>query len=235
MQLYEAIYQRKSVRKYDMQALPEELLVEILAQVGDFQELYTDLRFEQRLTNKTKGAFGVKAPHYLIISGSGAAHELEAAGFLYQQLSLWLTTQGLGSIWLGSTKDSLVQNDSDILALAFGKPLESPYRSLSEFNRKPISQISNAPDEECIQAVHLAPSGMNLQPWYLEKTAEAVLLYEKKPKGPSAMVYKLTDLDMGIALSHYALATTQAGRAFNFHRKSDLPDKEGYVGFGIIQ
>jgi hypothetical protein len=48
-------------------------------------------------------------------------------------------------------------------------------------------------------------------------------------------MYKLTDLDMGIALCHYALACEKESRSFAFARQDDLPVKAGYVPYGIIE
>ncbi|MCC6103268.1 MAG: hypothetical protein LIV22_05500, partial [Olegusella sp.] len=104
----------------------------------------------------------------------------------------------------------------------------------SEFKRKPIDEITNAPDDPCIQAVRLAPSGMNLQPWYLEKADNKTLLYEQVLKPPVSLAYRKTAVDMGIALCHYALACRRFGKPFSFERQSGLGDKRGYRLFGAL-
>ncbi|MDR2956998.1 MAG: hypothetical protein LBU61_02300 [Coriobacteriales bacterium] len=234
MDLYNAIFQRKATRKFDMQPLPSEVFSEIESAISGFARLYPEVELEYRFTDKTRGMFGIAAPHYLIISGSGAAFELEAAGFLFQHLDLWLSAKGLGSIWLAGAKDANKDNPNDIVTLAFGRAQGSPHRSLAEFSRKSISEISNVADDPCIQAVRLAPSGMNSQPWFFKKEADSVSVYEKKPKGPSALIYKLTDFDLGIALCHYAVTAEHNGLPFAFTRTDSLPELEGFIPFGII-
>ncbi len=234
--LYHSIAQRKSSRKYEMQPLAKEIIDEMENTIKAFQSLYPTVALEYRFAKTTKGNFKAEAPHYLIVSGNGKNGEMEAAGFLFEQLVLWLDAKEIGSVWLGSTRDTDKNNaDNDIITLAFGRTMEPVHREKSEFKRKPINEITNAPDDACIQAVHLAPSGMNIQPWYFEKTADKVLVYQRKLKLPVSLVYKLADLDMGIALCHYALACEKNRKPFVFTRKAKMQDKSGYIPFGIIE
>lgn len=233
MNLYQAISKRKSCRAFSEKPLHQAKLREIGEVIEDFMTLYPDVTLKWRLAEKMKGPFKVKAPHYLIISGQGKAGEAESAGFIFQQLFLWFNLNGIGSVWLGGPKDVNKTNE-DIVAMAFGEPKETIERTLSEFKRKPIEGITNSPDDPLIRAVHLAPSGINLQPWYLEKTDNKVLLYEKLLKPPISLMYKLTEVDMGIALCHYALACKEYNKPFNFKRSDEKGEKKGYKLFGKL-
>lgn len=234
--LYKLIERRKSCRKFDMNPLPKEKLEEIDAVIDTFDTLYSDNSVSHRIIHKGKGLFHVEAPHYLIIYGKGEKCEFEEAGFLYEQLVLWFDSVGIGCVWLGMTKDPESKRTSnDIITIGFGKPAESIHREINEFKRKPIEEITNAPDEICIKAARLAPSGVNIQPWYFEKHEEEIFVYQKKNSLPLSLMYKLGDLDMGIALCHYALACKEVGRDFSFSREYNLPKKVGYTSFGIIK
>lgn len=236
MNLYPSIAQRKSCRKYDMKPLGTEALDKIARAIESFEPLYPDVPLDYRFTSKVKGRFHVDAPHYLIACGDGAPGEMEAAGFLFEQLALWFDAMDIGCVWLGSSKDTeTTDTKQDIIVLAFGTAEGSVHRTLDQFKRVPISDITNAPDDPCIQAVHLAPSGMNTQPWYLEKQGEKVLVYEKKLKPPLSLAYKLSDIDMGIGLCHYAVACKEAGKSFLFTRDTGIPAKQGYLPFGVIE
>jgi nitroreductase len=163
--LYHTISRRKSCRKYTQEPLTESQLDEIKKVLDLFEPLYPNAPIEYRFTSETKGLFQVKAPHYLVFSGKDKDGEQENAGFIGQKLMLWLNAHELGGVWLGASKDATKQRTrADIIVLAFGKPEGSPHRKISEFKRKPISEITNAVEDECIKAVHLAPSGMNIQP-----------------------------------------------------------------------
>jgi nitroreductase len=237
MDLYSSIFTRKSTRKFDMNPLPAGLLNEMEEAITKFKPLYPNVPVEHRFTQKAKAMIGlVSAPHYLIISGHMKTGELENAGFIFQQLILWLDARDIGSCWLGTAKDA-VKNTSgkDIIAIAFGKGAEPVHRAADEFNRKPIADITDDPSNPGTQAAYLAPSGINTQPWYFEKAADKILVYKQRMKPPISLIYKLTDLDMGIALCHYALSCQKDGRRFEFTRQAEMPPKAGYVPFGEIK
>lgn len=234
MDLFDSISRRKSCRNYMGQPFGEEQLEKIRVAINGFEPLYPDVPLEFRFVTKAKGIFKVQAPHYLIISGQGKEKELENAGFLFEQLILWFDAQNIGSVWLGKTKDIEDPNDKDIITIAFGQAQGSVHRSEDEFRRKPINEITNAPEDTCIQAVHLAPSGMNLQPWYLEKSGDKVLIYKQNLKPPVSLLYRKTEVDMGIALCHYALACRHFDKPFVFNRKDGETNKKGYRLFGEL-
>jgi hypothetical protein len=233
--LYHSISRRKSCRKYTQEPLTESQLDEIKKALDLFEPLYPNAPIEYRFTSETKGLFQVKAPHYLVFSGKDKDGEQENAGFIGQKLMLWLNAHELGGVWLDASKDATKQRTrADIIVLAFGKPEGSPHRKISEFKRKPISEITNAVEDECIKAVHLAPSGMNIQPWYLQKKEDTLKLYRQILKPPMSLAYKLTHIDMGIALCHYAVACNHFGKSFRFHAGSNAEAKKGYEFIGEV-
>lgn len=235
MNLYSSIPRRRSCRKYNMQKLGAEKLLEIEQAIESFEPLFPDAPLKWRFADQIKGLYHVAAPHYLIVCGQGNPKEKENAGFQFQQLVLWFDAMELGCVWLGEAKDAgAARKKSDIIAIAFGSVSEPVHRTQEQFKRKPIETITNAPEDFCIQAAHLAPSGMNTQPWYFEKQDDKVLVYKQKLKPPISLIYKHTDVDVGIALSHYYLACKESGRPFHFSPTASLPEKTGYLPFGII-
>jgi hypothetical protein len=235
MDLYHSISRRKACRKYAQELLTTSQLDEIKKALDSFEPLYPDAPIGYRFTNETKGMFQVKAPHYLVFTGEDKDGEQENAGFIGQKLMLWLNAHELGGVWLGASRDATKQRaSSDIIVLAFGTPEGSPHREKSEFKRKPISEITNALEDECIKAVHLAPSGLNIQPWYLEKSEGTLRLYRQILKPPMSLAYKLTHIDMGIALCHYAVACDHFGKSFRFRAGGNAKAKKGYEFIGEI-
>lgn len=232
MDLFSSIRIRKSCRKYLSKPLTEDLLLEIKTFISQLEPL-NQCPFTYRFESEVKGKFLVQAPHYLMISGSGQPGELENIGFLFEQLILWLDQKEIGSVWLGSAK-AIEPNNSDIITIAFGYASEGIHRKESEFKRNPISSITNMEEDACIQAVRFTPSGMNLQPWYFEKHENKIHVYQKKLKLPMSALYKLSELDMGIALCHYYIACKHFHKSFHFVRKEDDSSKKGYMLFGEI-
>lgn len=235
MNLYQSISRRKSCRKYRMEPLPAEIISKLEKAIQGFDQLYPDAPIAYRFTNKVKGHFHVEAPLFLVVSGQGAPGEQENAGFVYEQLVLWFDALELGCCWLGASRDAQAdKKDKDLIIIGFGYPDEPVHRTMVEFKRKPVEAITNVPQDDCVKAVQLAPSGMNIQPWYFERKDTKTLVYKQKLRPPVSLLYKCVDIDLGIALSHYALACKEKGQAFSFSRVDQLPDKEGFLPFGII-
>jgi len=235
MDLYHSIGRRKSCRAYIQEPLAPNQLDELKKALDSFEPLYPNAPLEYRFTSETKGRFQVKAPHYLVFSGKGEEGEQENAGFIGQKLMLWLDAHERGGVWLGASKDATAQRTrEDIIILAFGEVEGSPHREISEFKRKPIAEITNAAEDECIKAVHLAPSGMNIQPWYLDKREGTVRFYRQILKPPMSLAYKLTHIDMGVALCHYAVACDHFGKPFHFCAGGKAEAKKGYEFMGEV-
>jgi len=99
--------------------------------------------------------------------------------------------------------------------MAIGKPAEPLYREkIPEFQRKPLSAITNMGDAfELLEAVRLAPSATNNQPWFLTGTRNQVNFYCVISSFLKAIVYdKFNRISMGIALYHLKLAAENAGK-----------------------
>lgn len=235
MDLFDYIHKRKSCREYILEPLGKSELSEIEKKIGSFELLFEDAPISYRFVSETKGMFHVLAPHYLVFSGVGKDRELENAGFVGQQLMLWLSSQNLGGVWLGASRDvSVNRSSSDIVIIAFGRAPGSIYRELSEFRRKSTVEISNIPKNKFIKAAHLAPSGLNLQPWYFKKVDNKVIIYRQILKLPMSLAYKLTKVDMGIVLSHFYVAYKHFNKDFKFHEDDLNHPKKGYKNFGYI-
>lgn len=235
MELYDGIVRRKSCRSYTQQRFDDDQLERINTVIGGFEQLYPDVPLSYRFASETRGLFKVQAPHYLIVSGGGKAGESESAGFLFEQLVLWFDANNIGCVWLGKAKDANQKPDAkDIITIAFGQTDEPVHRDEADFRRKPMDEITNTPEDPRMRAIQLAPSGMNLQPWYFEKSGDKVLLYEQVLRPPVSLLYSKTAVDMGIALCHWALACKRESRPFAFERTNEGAPKKGYRLFGVL-
>lgn len=217
MDLYSPIFTRASTRKFDPSPLPED----ILSKLGDFlaevKPLLPDVELKHEIVSgrDVKGMALPKAPHFLLISGKRHPLRNTAAGYLYQHAELWLYAQGYATRWLAGVKPK--EPDPDyIIGIAFGKPAEPAVRKTEEFKRKAMSEITGGRDSR-LEAARLAPSGMNGQPWYFIVDGGKIHTYYKPNLGGLlSKMYNLTDLDVGIALCHLAVAGEHEGRTFEF-------------------
>lgn len=182
------------------------------------------------------GTYGVikGAQHYL--AGAASSQDLEAYGYVLEWMILAATELGLGTCWLGGTltRDSFAEavgatSSQDIPAVTpIGVPSErrtlvdSTFRYLAGSDqRKPWERLffRNAFDTpltrqdagswaEVLEAVRLAPSASNKQPWRIVRSEDgAWQLFLRRTAGYGRMMsVDLQRLDLGIALCHFDLA-----------------------------
>ena len=202
--LNEYIFKRKSIRKYKINPLSEEILNQIKAQITELKPLYPNIKTSFEIADDIKNPMSLKAPHYLIVSSEKIDGCFENVGFMLEQMSLYFNSIGLGSCWLGMGKPTEnKQNELPfVFSMAFGYPSEELYRNLSDFNRKSLTEISEGTDSR-LEAARLAPSGMNSQNWFFLCTNGIIHVYRKKVNPLKAVIFdKMNSIDTGIALCH---------------------------------
>ena len=228
----EIIKKRKSVRKYDLTALDDEMMSKVRAQIEAVKPLYPDIRYSIDIVNKTKGLYGIKAPHYLVFGSEEKEGAFENIGFIGQQLDLFFSGSGLGSCWLGMAKpeEKAASSLPHVISMAFGNPAEPLHREFPEFKRKPLAAICEG-DDERLEAARLAPSGMNSQNWFFVAADGKIHCYRNKPKPLLGFVFgKLGSIDIGIALCHIA----EESDSFSFSKEADTPLRNGYIYMGSV-
>ncbi|WP_223174561.1 nitroreductase family protein [Halanaerobium congolense] len=141
-----------------------------------------------------------------------------------------------GSCWFGLAKpkkDQLAESELEyVITLVFGKPDEENHRdSVEDFERKSLSEIKRGQNHyDLLEAVRLAPSATNGQPWFLVSEAVQIHLYQKSPNFIKKFFYqKMNKIDMGIALAHLWLAVDHLNRDFKIEKLAEVPaEVEGY-------
>ena len=234
--LYEYIFKRKSTRKYDMTPLSGDRILELQEYISTVPPLYSDIKIEYKISNMIKGVFSVKAPHYLVISSENKPGYLMNVGFIFQHVDLFLSSKGLGSCWLGMARPpEKTDGELDyVIALAFGKPIESPFREISQFKRKQLSEISKGTDERLLCA-QLAPSATNSQHWFFICEQGNIHCYLKKLNAVQALMYSsMNQIDIGIAVAHLSIATEHLQKDFYFSKK-EAENVNGYVYIGTVE
>jgi len=228
----EIIRKRKSIRKYDLTALDDVTLAEVKAKIDAVKPLYPDIRYSIDIVNKTKGMYGIKAPHYLVFGSEEKDGAYENIGFIGQQLDLYFSGAGLGSCWLGMAKPEEKPESSlpHVISMAFGKPAEPLHRDITEFKRKTLETICEGHDER-LEAARLAPSGVNAQNRYFVAVDGKIRCYRIKPNPLFGFALKkMGSIDMGIAICHIA----EESESFRFIVEADAPARKGCVYMGSV-
>jgi nitroreductase len=218
--LYETIFKRKSIRKYDLTPLDEDTLAEISKYMSTLNPMYDNIKTEIKIVSQKDVKGMGSAPHYIVAFSETKDGYLENVGFMLQQIDLFLSANGIGACWRGlqkPTKETLSNSKLEfVILLAFGKPKEPLHReSVSKFKRKPLRQISNITGaDELLEPARLAPSATNNQPWFFTRSDDLIHAY--CAKAIPNMFKKWNAVSIGIALCHLWIAAKHFSKNTEF-------------------
>ena len=169
-------------------------------------------------------------------------HAEEAFGYSFEKIVLFAETLGVGTTWIAGTMNreafERAMDVSDDEVMPCVSPLGYPAEKKSmretmmrkaigadsrfDFEElffdgsfdKPLSESGAGELLEAFEAVRLAPSAVNKQPWRCVRCEDKVHFYEKRSKGfVSETGWDLQKIDVGIALCHFELAAKECGLA----------------------
>jgi nitroreductase len=187
-----------------------------------------------------KGATG-----FLVGAVRRGPHDAEDYGYLVEQAILQATGLGLGTCWLGGTFSKgrfaarlggLARDETMPAVISLGYPADDGAARIREreagsrrlpasslfFDERFGAALTLAPDDPfaaALEAVRMAPSASNKQPWRVVRRGADWHFYLQRTKGygkGSALfaVLRLADLqrvDLGIAQSHFELVARELG------------------------
>lgn len=210
MTLYEAIYSRRQVRKYNSDPLEKQVIQDIFNCVTEADQLTgQNAVFEIVSVEAVNGGNG--APHFLLGSCDDNFSSYANVGYVMQKADLYIQSIGLGSGWFMSAQPK-DKRKNHCITFAFGATDTPIRKSAEDFKRLPLNEICDA-DTMAARAVWLAPSAMNSQPWQF-KTDNGKVIIHDKGRGAMRMLLKnkLNKVDVGIAARHAVTALTNEGK-----------------------
>lgn len=233
-ELYPFIFRRKSTRKYSSQ-VSDEQLKEIRNYLGGLEPLLPSTPVEFRIIGRMMSepaCRNLPPLHRSLLRGTEGRLKV---GFMLQQMDLKLSSMGIGSCWQGiPTVKGHVKSDLEfIILLAFGVAAEPVHREPSEFKRKPLSEITDIVGmDDVLEAVRLAPSAVNNQPWYL-RGGDGMIHAYCRVQNPvkRRLLGRWNPIDMGIALAHLKISLEHHGYRPEF-RILKAPEIKNYTYTG---
>ncbi len=242
MNLYEAMFVRKSVRDYDMEALDEKILSQITGFLSQLKPYRSSIEYKITIIDNTneddkmKGLFHVKAPYYLVITSELKQDYLINAGYLLHQMALYLTARDIGCCYQGSAhlkEDIKAELPHEyVIALAFGKSKKSIYRPSTKAKRLSEDRLVVYKEEvdenvkTIMKAAILAPSAFNNQPWRFVVYHNRIHLFCKKSNLFHSVISDHKLIDMGIVLTNITQATDELWLESSFVKLESFTNKE---------
>lgn len=171
------------------------------------------------------------AKDYLAITVKDEPFAMEAVGYQFENLILYATNMGLGTVWLAATfsrkdfENAMDISEDDIFPCIcpVGYPgekrsliekitragLGSKKRNaweqmftLNDFNTS-LSKEEAGEYQTSLEMLRLAPSATNAQPWAVVKAGKDFHFFCNYKNSISEEMKKIKHLDLGIALAHF--------------------------------
>ena len=225
-QNYEAIFKRKSFhlfRNVGADRISPEELESIEKAYADFEVLYPEIKTAIRIVPAEKVAFKRDAEYCILIYSEKKENYLMNAGYIGQQLDLYLVAHNIGSLWYGIGKpDEPTYNGMDfVIMIAIRKVNdETKFRTdMFKAKRKPLDEIWSGDDLGVANIARFAPSACNSQPWYVENKDGELTVFRYRKSGkigimPAAAASYFNRIDIGIYLCILEICLQKSGISY---------------------
>lgn len=251
-----AIKKRVSVRSFERKSLTAEDKNKLM----DFSEALTNpfnVNVRVQYISKNSGAENVKlgtygtikgAKDFLAITVKDETFAMEAVGYQFENVVLYATDMGLGTVWLAATfsrknfEDAMEIREDELFPCICPIGYPSEKRSLVEkFTRaglgskkrkawnqlfylqdftKTMSQADAGQYETALEMLRLAPSATNAQPWAVVKEGNHYHFFCHYKSSIGDDMKKIKHLDLGIALAHFHQTAMSDGLSGKFETQA---------------
>jgi nitroreductase len=247
---------RSSIRTYEEKPLD----IKVKQQIKDYiAALSNPFSVEVKLqlletasSNEKLGTYGVikGARDYIGATVSEVDLNLEAVGYSFEKLILYLANLGIGTCWLGGTfnrnqfSNALEVKANELFPAIspIGYPLEKKrladtlIRKIAKSDQRknwnelfflndfsvPLTQEEAKEFAFPLEMVRLGPSASNKQPWRIVKAKNGFHFYEAKAPGYSdKLSLDIQRVDIGIAACHFHVAALEKDLPGKFEKLSD--------------
>ncbi len=244
MELYDAIFYRKSIKEFSHTKLEGELL-EIVKQIcKDVKPFNSELNIEANFVSRghmIELVLGkknkIKAPHYIVITSNDGENNLENVGYIGEEIILKLTTLGIGSCWIenklkrGNIEEIIDIVDEEceegqeenlirplgLIAVGYPKnPTELFRDKESKVDRKPAKEIIKKPNKILNPIIE----AIRLTPSF--ENQQPWKIYSKNENvmfyeiKPKKKYREVSRISMGSFMKHFEVACNRHNIEFEF-------------------
>lgn len=237
-ELYPMIFKRKSFhlfRNTGSGKIGQEELEGIRAAWEGFDRLYPDIRTAVRIVPAAKVNLKRDAEYCVMIYSEKKENCLMNAGYIGQQLDLYLVSQNIGSLWFGIGKpDEASWDGLDYVIMIAIRKIDDPAlfrKDMFKAKRKPLPEIWEGDTLGIGEIARFSPSACNSQPWFVRNTDGLLTVFRYKKPGrigimsPAAASY-FNRIDIGIFLCILELCMGEKKLSFSRELFPDTGDPE---------
>ena len=226
-QLYEDIFKRKSFhlfRNVGTDRIDNSELDEIAHAFNGFDSLYPEIKTAIRILPASEVNFKRDAEYCILIYSEKKDNYLMNAGYIGQQLDLYLVHHNIGSLWFGigkPDKETYEGLDYVIMIAVHKINNQSLYRKdMFKAKRKPLEKIWIGETLGIAEIARFSPSACNSQPWFVKNENGTLIVSRYKQPGkrgimPAKAVSYFNRIDLGIFLCILELCMVHNNINFN--------------------
>ncbi len=247
-------YNGKPLIKIDAEQIQDFIHTGIhyLGETIDFRMISANENKSGKIRNLS--AYGmIRGAKNYIAGVAGKNTSLVEYGFAFEQIALYADSIGLGTCWLGGTfkrksvarllrikKDEWIpvmmpvgypakraSAREQITRLAIKADSRKPFEEVffDGKNGLALNETTSGDLAEVLEAVRLAPSASNKQPWRLvvNTVGDVEFYVERTPNYGAMLGYDIQLVDIGIAMYHFLAAAKETG--INGEFKPFVPDR----------
>lgn len=221
--LYESIFKRKSFHVFGELAgsLSQAELDSIQSFFAKTERLDPSIKVEMDVVKGEEITSARGAEYALIFYSEKKANYLMNVGYIGEQLDLYLTHRGIGTLWYGIGRKESPKNTplSFVIMILIGKKREEDFRKdMFLAKRKKEEEIWPNDNLGIASIVRFSPSACNTQNWFVKSQSNALSVYRVKPtkRGimPASKVTYCNRIDLGIFLVFLELCLSKRGTSF---------------------
>ena len=140
------------------------------------------------------------------------------AGYIMQQISLYLFSKGVGSCFqgMGHLKGEMPKEGMRcVILMAIGYPKVDMVRNQEDAKRESTEDLCAVKEpprrfvKEFLEVARLAPSAFNSQPWRFVVYENRVHVFSKQTVAHRRLLGKYNEFDFGIMLANIMIAAEQ--------------------------
>ena len=237
-ELYNDIFKRKSFhlfRNVGNDKIESSELEEIKKAYDGFEKLYPEIKTAIRILPAAKVNFKRDAEYCILIYSEKKDNYLMNAGYIGEQLDLYLVHHNIGSLWFGIGKPDIPTYEGlDYVIMIAIHKVNDPalYRKdMFKSKRKALEEIWSGDTLGVAEIARFSPSACNTQPWYVKNEDGKLTVFRYKKEGkrgimPANAVKFYNRIDIGIYLCILEICFAEQKIEFERTLYLDAADEE---------
>ena len=235
---YNMIFKRKSFhlfRNVGKEQITEEELAGIKEAFASFEALYPEIRTAVRIVPAKQVGVKRDAEYCILIYSEKKKNYLMNAGYIGEQLDLYLVEHDIGTLWFGIGKpdEPFYEGLDYVIMIAIHKISDqTKYRKdMFKSKRKPLEETWSGDTLGVAEIARFAPSACNSQPWSVQQEGNKITVSRYRKPGrigimPAALVPYFNRIDMGIYLCILEICMAHEGISFTRELFVDPGEKD---------